>query len=141
MRTPLPKVLAIGCIAVLLAGTACSRRSKAPNFARVDEEAIAAARAPVNILDRDLRNAVAGDMATMGRLPDGRLRARVNLRNSTRKDLNVVVRTVFKDEGGFSTGDETAWQPMFFGPQQIQTYIAESREPGATSYTVEVRRP
>lgn len=127
---------------ILLAGTtACSRRSKAPAMARVDEEAIVAARAPVNILDHDLRNRVAADIADAARMPDGRLRARVALRNSTRERLAVEARVVFKDGAGLSTGDEFEWRQMFFAPQQSQTFSAVSRDNRAQSFTVEVRRP
>ncbi len=132
---------------VLLAGivaastSACSKRSKSPDFARVDKEAIEASTAPVNILDHDLRNRVAADQATKTRMEDGRLEVRVNLRNSTRKDLDVLARCVFKDTQGISLGDETEWEPFFFAPQQIQTYIARSRTAEASTFSVEVRRP
>lgn len=130
-------------LAVALAATttSCSRRSKSPDMARTDQEALMAARAPVNILDRDLRNRVAADIADVQRYPDGRLYVRVTLRNSTRDDLNVLARCVFKDELGLSTGDETEWRQLFLAPQQMVTYGAESRDPGASTFTVEVRRP
>lgn len=119
----------------------CSRRSTAPDLARVDQEAIEAAKQPVNILDHDLRNKIAGDLADATRLPDGRLAVRVNLRNSTRNPQTVELRSVFKDPSGMSTGDETAWKTIFFSPQQAQTYRVVSREPGAELFSVEVRKP
>ena len=94
---------------LLVLTVACSNRSKSPDFARTDEEAVEAAFAPVNILDADLRNKVAADIASKERLEDGKLRIRRNLRNSTKKELNVLVRVVFKDAEGLSTGDETEW--------------------------------
>lgn len=137
-----PKTLAVAALAIALAATgACSKRSKAPSMARVDNEAVVASVAPVNILDYDLRNKVAADQAEAFRLADGRLEVRVNIRNSTRKDLDVLARCVFKTEKGVSVGDETEWQPVFFAPQQIQTYIARSRTPDARVFTVEVRKP
>ncbi|MEQ8820626.1 MAG: YcfL family protein [Sumerlaeia bacterium] len=132
--------LAAGLMVLALASTGCSRRSKAPDLARIDDEAIAAASAPVNILNRDLRKKVAADIVDAERLPDGRLRARVSLRNSTKKPLAVQARTVFKDELGISTGDETPWQPLFFAPQQSLGYAEVSREPTAQTFTVEVRQ-
>jgi len=131
----------LSLIILLAFTTACSKRSKSPDFARVDEEAIEAAFAPVNILDDDLRNRVAADIASKERLEDGRLRIRTNLRNSTKKDLNVIVRVVFKDEQGLSTGDETEWEYIYFAPQQIITHSGISRENDAANFTVEVRRP
>ena len=149
MNTPSPaprRILRrLGLLALVAAvgasSAACSKRSKAPNFARVDDEAVFAAKQPVNILDRDLRNRVAADIADAARMDDGRLRVRVNLRNSTRKDLAVEARVVFKDGAGLSTGDEVQWQPLFFSPQQIQTFTAVSFDNQARTFTVEVRRP
>ncbi|MGF1574131.1 MAG: hypothetical protein ACFCU1_13805 [Sumerlaeia bacterium] len=125
----------------LLTLVGCSKRSSAPDYARIDEEAIVAAKAPVNILDADLRNKVAADIASASRLPDGRLEAKVSLRNSTKKDLNALVRIVFKDANALSTNDETEWEFIYFAPQQIVTYQGRSRETNAVGYTIEVRKP
>lgn len=142
MKTAIVRIAAAATLAVVLATAgACSKRSKSPSMARVDREAIVASTAPANILDYDLRNKVAADQAEAFRLADGRLEVRVNLRNSTRKDLDVLARCVFKTENGLSLGDETEWQPIFFAPQQIQTYIARSRNSDARVFTVEVRKP
>jgi hypothetical protein len=119
----------------------CSKRSKSPSYARIDDEAIVAAKAPVNILDRDLRNKVAADLTSAERLEDGRLLAKVSLRNSTRKDLNVLVRVVYKDANFLSTGDEAEWRFIYFAPQQIVTFQQASRKTDAVAYTVEVRKP
>jgi len=119
----------------------CSSRSKGPDFARTDDKGVLAASQPVNLLDKDLEDRVAADIADSQRLPDGRLRVRVNLRNSSKKALRVEARCVFKDDMGLSIGDETEWQPIFFAPQQIQTYDATSREPSVRKFTVEVRKP
>jgi len=137
-RTIAALVVAAG---ISLSVSGCSKRSSAPNLARTDRQAIEAAGQPVNILDRDLRNRVAADIADVQRLPDGRLRVRVAMRNSTRKDLDVLVRTVYKDDLKLSTGDETEWQYLFFAPQQSQTYESISHSNNPQTFTVEVRRP
>lgn len=132
---------AVAVLGLAMGTVGCSKRSTAPNLGRMDQEAITASGQPVNILDRDLRNRVAADIADAQRLPDGRLRVRVALRNSTRNDLDVLVRTVYKDDLSLSTGDETEWTYLFFAPQQSQTYEATSLSHTAQSFTVEVRRP
>jgi hypothetical protein len=137
----LPLLSLAVAMALAVASTGCSKRSSAPNLARMDQRAITSSGQPVNILDRDLRNRVAADIADAQRLPDGRLRVRVALRNSTRKDLDVLVRTVYKDDLSLSTGDETEWTYLFFAPQQSQTYESTSISNTAQSFTVEVRRP
>ncbi len=134
-------VLALAATALMFGATGCSKRSSAPNLARMDQRAIDASGQPVNILDRNLRNRVAADIADVQRLPDGRMRVRVALRNSTRNDLDVLVRTVFKDDLSLSTGDATEWSYIFFAPQQSNTYEATSLSYTSQSFTVEVRRP
>ncbi|MDK2970866.1 MAG: hypothetical protein PWP23_621 [Candidatus Sumerlaeota bacterium] len=131
--------MALFLAAIATFATAC--RSKAPSYARVDDKAIKAATMPVNILDYDLRNRVAADIAAAERQADGRLVVMANIRNSTRKPLTVEVRTVFKNSLGLGIGDETEWEPIFFAPQQIQTIRTMSRDNTAQTFTVEVRRP
>ncbi|MBX3730774.1 MAG: hypothetical protein KF858_16480 [Candidatus Sumerlaeia bacterium] len=141
-RLPVPRrvsLLMATLALVAVATVAC--RSKSPDYARIDDAAIRAATAPVNILNRDLRSKVAADIASAERLPDGRLNVRVNLRNSTTKPLNVEARTVFKDIHGLGTGDSTEWKALYFAPQQIQTFGTTSRDETAQRFTVEVRKP
>lgn len=126
---------------LLVVPAGCGGRSKAPDMARMDKAAVEAAQSPVNILDPDLRKKVAADLAKAQRLPNGRLQAAVNLRNSSKKDLTILVRVVFKDEAGISTGDETEWKQLFLQPQQIQTISETSLNKKAESFTVEVTTP
>lgn len=142
MKPMFKQLLFVSLIALCMITVAgCSKRSKSPDYARIDEEAIVAAKAPVNILDADLRNKVAADIAGATRLPDGRLEAKVSLRNSTKKDLNILARIVFKDANALSTNDNTEWEFIYFAPQQIVTYQGRSRETNAVGYTIEVRKP
>jgi len=70
---------------------------------------------------------------------DGRLKVYANIRNRSKKRLTVQVQTVFKDENGFSTGDETAWETMIITDLSQTTYSAVAQNSEARRYTIRVR--
>ena len=135
-------VFLIALLAVTAAGTsACSRRYKGPEDPKAEQKALENSRSPVNILDPKLDSRVASELYSHERLEDGRLAAKVNLRNRTGKQLHIQARTVFKDQNGMSNGDETKWENLYLSPRQAMTYRATSLTTSADTFTVEVRRP
>src|SRR5687767_12993382 len=66
----------------------------------------------VALLDEDLADMIAVEGQQAKYSDDGRLQVVANLRNRSEDRLTVQVQTVFKDENGFSTGDETAWETI-----------------------------
>ena len=46
---------------------------------------------------------------------DGRLEVIANIKNREDRRIEVQVRCVFKDDNGFSTGDETPWRTLILG--------------------------
>ena len=74
-------------------------------------------------------------------LTDGRLDVVANLKNLEDRPLEVEVRCVFKDEHGFSTGDETPWKTLAIdgGATEAVHYTAVNNL--AHNYTVAVRQP
>ncbi len=133
------------CLALLagalVAASACHRTYRGPGTPRSDERATEMATQPVVLLDTNLQRRVASDQHYQERTSEGLLRAAAILRNRTNSHLRVQARTVFRDEEGLSTGDETAWENVFLSPRQSTTYHAVSRTPQAQSFTVEVRMP
>ncbi len=71
-------------------------------------------------------------------LADGRLQVRANLFNRTSQRIQVQVNCVFKDEQGFSTGDETPFQALFLDENAQETVTFTSLNK-AKDYTVRVR--
>jgi uncharacterized protein YcfL len=71
---------------------------------------------------------------------DGRLQVYANLRNRVEKRLRVQVQTVFKDENGFSTGDETAWETIMIPALSQHTYQTIAQNSKARRYTIRVKR-
>ena len=139
---PFLSLLTITLLAAALAATsACHRTYRGPGTPRSDERAMERSQQPVVLLDTNLNRRVASDQHYQERTADGLLRAAAILRNRTNSHLRVQARTVFRDEEGLSTGDETAWENVFLSPRQSTTYRSTSRTPEAQSFTVEVRMP
>lgn len=70
---------------------------------------------------------------------DGRLEVIVNIQNRENRRLALQVRCVFKDARGFSTGDETAWQPLELDEAETQAVRYTAANAAAKKFTVVVR--
>ena len=71
--------------------------------------------------------------------PDGRLEVRANMHNRLGKRIQVQVNCVFKDEQGFSTGDETPFQSLILDEYGQKTVTFTSLNNKAKGYTVQAR--
>lgn len=69
----------------------------------------------------------------------GRLAVKANIRNRENRRLQVQVQCVFKDENGFSSGDETPWQTLILSENSQETVSFVSMNNKARRYTVRVR--
>jgi uncharacterized protein YcfL len=94
----------------------------------------------VVLLSEKLYNNVAVEGQQAKYSDDGRLQVYANLRNRTDKRIKVQVQTVFKDENGFSTGDETAWETIFLPPLSQHAYQSIAQNSKARKYTIRVRK-
>ena len=72
-------------------------------------------------------------------LPDGRLQVRANILNRFNKRVDLQVNCVFKDDQGFSTGDETPFQTLILDEAAQDTVTFISLNDKAKNYTVRVR--
>ena len=72
-------------------------------------------------------------------MPDGRLQVRANILNRANKRLDLQVNCIFKDEQGFSTGDETPFRTLILDETAQETVLFTSLNPQAKNYTVRVR--
>lgn len=90
-------------------------------------------------LDPTLVKTVAVDHTNGRKLSDRRLEVAANIRNRTTKDLKIQVQTVFKDEGGYSTQEDSAWGTLFLTANETETYKIVSRERNAAKYTIRIR--
>lgn len=95
---------------------------------------------PVVLLDESLQGFIAVDHTEGQRLSDGRLEIVANLRNRTLQDVRIQVQTVFKDEKGYSTNEDSAWAMVFLNANETETYKIVSRGQDASRYTIRIRR-
>ena len=73
-------------------------------------------------------------------LADGRLEVVANVKNREARRIQVQVNCVFKDEQGFSTGDETPWQTLILSENSTEAVRFTAMNPQAKKYTVRVRQ-
>ncbi len=74
-------------------------------------------------------------------LPDGRLEIVANVKNREDRLLKVQANCVFKDEQGFSTGDETPFQTLTLPGNATQAVKFTSANNLARNFTIRVRQP
>lgn len=90
-------------------------------------------------LDKVAQAAVSCTNLQERRLPDGRLEVVASLRNREDGDLKVQINCVFKDEQGFTTGDETPFRTLTIAGEETEAVRFTSANPGASKYTLRVR--
>jgi hypothetical protein len=93
------------------------------------------------VLDQPAQHAVTCTGLQQSWLPDGRLEVVANVKNRESKRLEVQVNCVFKDEQGFSTGDETPFQTVILAENATEAVRFTAMNKLAKSYTVRVRQP
>ena len=107
--------------------------------ARTEPQAAYENTETVVLLGGDIRRSIAVEGQQAKLAEDGRLQVFANIRNRWTKRLTVQVQTVFKDENGFSTGDETAWETMIITERSQTSYQTTSQNTNARKYTIRIR--
>jgi hypothetical protein len=95
-------------------------------------------RDTVVVLDKTLVEQISIDAEDAGREGNNLLWVQVDVRNRTKKPLNIELQTVFK-AGGISTGDESAWKFLRLGALETQSYRITSNDDKPDLYTVRIR--
>lgn len=73
-------------------------------------------------------------------LEDGRIEIVANVKNREARRIQVQVNCVFKDEQGFSTGDETPFQTVILSENATEAVKFTAMNAKAKKYTVRVRQ-
>jgi uncharacterized protein YcfL len=73
-------------------------------------------------------------------LGDGRLEVVANVKNRESRRLQVQINCVFKDDQGFSTGDETPFQTLILAENSTEAVRFTAMNTAAKKYTVRVRQ-
>lgn len=97
-------------------------------------------REPFVLLDKRVQYSVTCHVIQKGTTEDGRLQVTANLRNREARRIEVQANCVFKDEQGFSTGDETPFQTVILteNAQESVRFVAMNNR--ARQYTIRVRQ-
>lgn len=74
------------------------------------------------------------------RMVDGRLEVVANVKNREARRIQVQINCVFKDEQGFSTGDETPFQTLILSENSTEAVRFNAMNTLAKKYTVRVRQ-
>src|ERR1041385_1137930 len=72
------------------------------------------------LLDRPAQNSVTCTGLQERTLADGRLEVVANVKNREPRRIQVQVNCVFKDDLGFSTGDETSFQTLILAENSTE---------------------
>lgn len=71
---------------------------------------------------------------------EGRFEVAANIKNRENRRIQVQVSCVFKNDQGFSTGDETPWQTLILGENTTESVPFISMNDQARKYTIRVRQ-
>lgn len=73
-------------------------------------------------------------------LADGRLEVVANVKNREARRIQVQINCVFKNDQGFSTGDETPFQTLILAENSTEAVSFTAMNPLAKKYTIRVRQ-
>ena len=73
-------------------------------------------------------------------LADGRLEVVANVKNRESRRIQVQINCVFKNEQGFSTGDETPFQTVILAENSTEAVAFTAMNTLAKKYTIRVRQ-
>jgi uncharacterized protein YcfL len=73
-------------------------------------------------------------------LADGRLEVVANVKNREARRIQVQINAVFKDDQGFSTGDETPFQTLILAENSTEAVRFTAMNTLAKKYTIRVRQ-
>jgi hypothetical protein len=95
---------------------------------------------PFVLMDKPTRASVTCTGIQQRTTPDGRLEVVANVKNRENRRIQVQIRCVFKNEQGFSTGDETPWENLILGENATEALTFISINQLARKYTISVRQ-
>lgn len=94
---------------------------------------------PFVLMDKNVEHSVTCAEIQRVTLADGRLQVVANVRNRESRRIQVQMNCVFKDDQGFSTGDETPWENVILTENAQESVRFVSMNNKAKNFTVRVR--
>jgi uncharacterized protein YcfL len=127
--------------ATLLVAAGCSStHDSGPYVPQTSKTPAHESKEPVVLMDPGVQYSVTHSGVQELVLPDGRLQVTVHLRNRENRRIEVQANCVFKDQNGFSTGDETPWQTVILTENTTEDVKFVSANNQARKATVRVRQ-
>jgi uncharacterized protein YcfL len=128
------------CAALLLAAGCSSTHDQGPYAPQTPKTPALENKEPVVLLDPGVQYSVTCSGVQERTLPDGRMEVIAQLRNRENRRIEVQANCVFKDANGFSTGDETPFQPVILTENATEQVSFTSLNNLARKYTIRVRQ-
>ena len=139
MNKSLVSILAAGG-ALLLAAGCSSTHDKGPYLPQPSKTPAYEGKEPVVLLDPGVQYSVTCSGVQEQTLPDGRLEIVAHLRNRENRRIEVQANCVFKDQNGFTTGDETPFTTVILTENATEDVRFVSMNNLARKYTIRVRQ-
>jgi len=129
-------VMTLILIAFLLVGVGCQTQGP---YAPLKRGTSLEGTESLVLLDKPLQKLISVDAQRASYTTEGRIIAEAILRNNSDNAVNVQAQTVFKDDAGFSSGDETAWVTLILPPNGQSTYKAVALNERSQQYSIRIR--
>ena len=139
MNRALLSLLTAGGTILLVVGCS-STHDKGPYLPQTPNTPAYEGREPVVLMDPGVRYSVTCSGLQETTLPDGRLQVVAHLRNRENRRIEVQADCVFKDQNGFSTGDETPFETVILTENGTEDVRFTSMNNLAKRYTIRVRQ-
>ena len=139
MKKSLVSILMAGG-AMLLATGCSSTHDKGPYLPQTPQTMAYESREPVVLLDPGVQYSVTCSGIEETPLPDGRLQVVAHLRNRENRRIEVQANCVFKNQNGFTTGDETPFVMVILTENGTEDVRFVSMNNQAKKYTIRVRQ-
>jgi hypothetical protein len=139
MKKTFVSMLVAGGALLLVAGCSTTH-DKGPYLPQTPPPMGYETREPVVLLDPGVQYSVTCSGIQEQTLPDGRLEVIAHLRNRENRRIEVQANCVFKDQNGFSTGDETPFVMVILTENATEDVKFVSMNNLARKYTIRVRQ-
>ena len=124
----------------VLLGGCSSTHDQGPYLPQTPKTPAYEGKEPVVLLDPGVQHSVTCSGIQEQTLPDGRLEIVAHLRNRENRRIEVQANCVFKDQNGFSTGDETPFVMVILTENGTEDVKFTSINNLAKKYTIRVRQ-
>ncbi len=126
--------------ALLLVAGCSSTHDKGPYLPQTPKTPPYETKEPVVLLDPGVQYSVTCSGVQEQTLPDGRLEVIAHLRNRENRRIEVQANCVFKDQNGFTIGDETPFVTVILTENATEDVRFVSMNNLAKKYTIRVRQ-